>query len=131
MPFRARYHQSWNSLRVCSIFARYSESLASHQAAAHQLTLSPEYVPEYVLALYPISLERAAALHQLALDEEYSLECAQAAWEDESTRIEEEWKKGQEKVRDRMLEGIEERRKRAREDKDGEPSIAGALLPSH
>jgi hypothetical protein len=95
------------------------------QITAQQLAVSPHTVSEYALALYPTSLERAAGLHQLALDEEYALECAQAAWEEESARIEEEWKRGQERIRDRMLEGIEERRKRAREDKDGEPSIAG------
>lgn len=64
-------------------------------------------------------------LHQLALDEEYALECAHLSWEEERARVEEEWRKGRERIRDRMLEGIEDRRKRAREDKDGEGTVAG------
>ncbi|KAF8517920.1 hypothetical protein BU17DRAFT_91348 [Hysterangium stoloniferum] len=110
--------------------SRFNEALASHQQASHQLSVAPHLFPEYVLALYPISLERAARLHQLVLDEEYALECAHAAWEEERARVEEEWRKGRERIRDRMLEGIEERRKRAREDKDGEGTVADAAMDS-
>ena len=109
--------------------SRYSESLAAHQQAAHQLSTVPHIHPQYTLALYPTSLERAALLHQLALDEEYALECAHLAWEEERARVEEEWRRGRERIRDRMLEGIEDRRKRAREDKDGEGTVAGQQRP--
>ena len=110
---------------LCSLSTRFNEAAGHHLQVAHQLTVAPHLVPEYILQLYPTSLERAAALHQLALDEEYALQCAYAAWEEERERIEEEWKKGRERIRDRMLEGIEERRKRAREDKDNDGAVAG------
>lgn len=93
-----------------------------------QLAIAPQLVPEYTLALYPISLERAATLNQIALDEEYAIECVRAAWEEERTKVEDEWNKGRDRIRDRMLEGIEERRKRAREDKDSEGNIGGGCF---
>ncbi|KIJ55205.1 hypothetical protein M422DRAFT_23819 [Sphaerobolus stellatus SS14] len=110
------------------LLTRCTEAVNNHQEAARQLTAAPHLVPEYILRLYPTSLERAAALHQLALDEDYALQCAYAAWEEEKERIEEEWRKGRERIRDRMLEGIEERRKRAREDKDNEGAVADASV---
>ena len=56
--------------------------------------------------------------------------CRNAQWHvvtrsEERERVEEEWKRGRERIRERMLEGIEERRRRAREEKDGEGTVAG------
>ncbi|KAF8579908.1 hypothetical protein K439DRAFT_1637481 [Ramaria rubella] len=110
--------------------SRYTDAVATHQQVSHQLAIAPHAHAEYTLALYPTSLERAAMLHQLALGEGYALECAHLAWEEEHARVEEEWRKGRERIRDRMLEGIEDRRKRAREDKDGEGTIIDANLDS-
>ena len=65
-------------------------------------------------------MERSALLAQIAFEEDYALESVRVAWEEEKERIEDEFRKGQEKIRDRLLEGIEERRRKAREEKDGE-----------
>ena len=73
-----------------------------------------------MLRLYPLSLERSARLAQLASEEKYAHEAVNTAYEEESNRVEEEWRKGRDRVRERLLEGIEERRRRAREEKDGE-----------
>lgn len=95
------------------------------QALAVRLTTHPENVPAYQLRLYPLSLERSALLASSVFQERYALECVQTAYEEERERVEDEWRRGRERIRERLLEGIEERRRRAREDKDGEGTGAG------
>ena len=77
----------------------------------------------YALRLFPLTIERSAILTQLDMQERYAVECTQMAYDEERDRVEEEWKRGRERVRERLLEGIEERRRRAREDKDGEGTV--------
>lgn len=81
----------------------------------------------YKLRLYPLSLERSALLAQLEFEERHQIECAETAYNEERDRVEEEWKRGRERVRERLLEGIEERRRRAREEKDGEGTSGGVF----
>jgi hypothetical protein len=90
-----------------------------------QLAARPETLPSYTLRLYPLSIERSALLAQLAVEERNSLESAEAAYELERERVEEEWKRGRDRIRERLLEGIEERRRRARDEKDGEGTVSG------
>jgi hypothetical protein len=94
-----------------------------------QLAARPETLPSYSLRLYPLSLERSALLAQLEVEERNSLESAAAAYDLERERVEEEWKRGRDRIRERLLEGIEERRRRARDEKDGEGTVSGALGP--
>ena len=82
----------------------------------------------FKLRLLPLSLERSALLAQFEAEERYAIECAQIAYDEERERVEEEWKKGRQRVRERLLEGIEERRRRAREEKDGEGTVGGWFL---
>ena len=42
--------------------------------------------------------------------------------------MEEEWRKGRERVRERFNDGIEERRRRAREEKDGDRTFGWLVL---
>ena len=79
----------------------------------------------FKLRLFPLSLERSAQLAQFEVEERYAIECAQIAYDEEKERVEEEWKKGRQRVRERLLEGIEERRRRAREEKEGEGTVGG------
>jgi hypothetical protein len=90
-----------------------------------QLAARPETLPSYSLRLYPLSIERSALLAQLTVEERNSLESAESAYELERERVEEEWKRGRDRIRERLLEGIEERRRRARDEKDGEGTISG------
>lgn len=62
----------------------------------------------------------------LAVEERHARDGIETAYNEERARVEEEWKKGRERVRDRLLEGIEQRRRRAREEKDGD-GTAGAF----
>ncbi|KAJ3499272.1 hypothetical protein NLJ89_g10115 [Agrocybe chaxingu] len=73
----------------------FTESISALHNAAHILSTRPEMSAYFNLRLYPLSLERSALLAQLESEE----------------RVE----KGRDRVRERLLEGIEERRKRARE----------------
>ena len=79
----------------------------------------------FKLRLFPLTLERSAQLAQFEAEERYAIECAQIAYDEERERVEEEWKKGRQRVRERLLEGIEERRRRAREEKEGEGTVGG------
>jgi hypothetical protein len=79
----------------------------------------------YLLQMYPVTLERSARLNMAMLDYEASLLRAEQAYVDETTRVEEEWTTGKARVRERLLEGIEERRRKAREEKDGDGVSGG------
>ncbi|KAH7106034.1 hypothetical protein BKA62DRAFT_688663 [Auriculariales sp. MPI-PUGE-AT-0066] len=98
-----------------------------------QLFADPGGHPEFVMRLLPHSIERTALLNQINYDEAYGLENARMAWEEERERVDTEWRKGVERIKERLLEGIEERRRRAREEKEGEgvvdSSLDGAARP--
>ncbi|KAG6844533.1 hypothetical protein H0H87_006117 [Tephrocybe sp. NHM501043] len=94
---------------------------------AEALYRDPESVPLFNLRLLPLTIERGALLAQAECEERHGIKRAQHAYDEECEHIEEEWRKGRERVRERLLEGIEERKRRAREEKEGEgPSDATA-----
>jgi hypothetical protein len=95
-----------------------------------QLSSRPESSSLYNLRLYPLSLERSALLAQCEGEERRGLECVDVAYDEEKLRVEEECRIGRMRVRERLLEGLEERRKKAREEKEGEgTSGAPYLIP--
>ncbi|QRW17024.1 Sds3-like protein [Rhizoctonia solani] len=99
------------------------------RANAHQLYTSPNIHPEFSLRLYPISLERTANLNRIEAAEQAGVARAEAAYEEEQDKIEEEWRRQKDRLRERMLEAIEERRRKAREEKDGEGAGESILDP--
>lgn len=103
----------------------FAENISALHSSAIQLASRPETHPLYNLRLYPLSLERAALLKELALEKKLSLQTIHTAYEEERERVEDEWRKGRDRVRERLLEGIEERRRRAREEKEGEGAVNG------
>ncbi|KAI6167306.1 hypothetical protein EDD17DRAFT_1539785 [Pisolithus thermaeus] len=110
-------------IRMMRSGRHFAENISALHSAAIQLASRPETYPLYNLRLYPLSLERSALLAQLDLEAKHSLHTAQTAYEEERERVEEEWRKGRDRVRERLLEGIEERRRRAREEKEGEGAV--------
>ena len=102
-----------------------SETIASLHATASQLLADPGAVPLYNIRLYSYSLERSALLAQFVVETKHALELVRIAYEEERERIEDEWKKGHERIRERLMEGIEERRRKAREEKEGEGTVVG------
>ncbi|KDR81402.1 hypothetical protein GALMADRAFT_239279 [Galerina marginata CBS 339.88] len=109
----------------------FTESISALHNSAHILSTRPEMSDHYLLRLYPLSIERSSLTAQLEFEERYAIECAQVAYDEERERVEEEWRRGRERVRERLLEGIEERRRRAREEKEGEGIVGDAALDSH
>ena len=93
-----------------------------------QLATRPEMHPLYNLRLLPLTIERSALLAQVEWEERYEIECAETAYDEERRRVDEEWKRGQTRLRERLVEGIEERRRRAREEKEGEGTGAGQFI---
>lgn len=108
----------------------YAESIAVLANAGVQISTRPETSPAYNLRLYPLTIERSALLTQITMDEKRELEMIETAYEEERDRVEEEWKRGRDMIRKRLLEGIEERRRRAREEKDGEGNVGDVNLDS-
>ncbi|KAF8074599.1 hypothetical protein FPV67DRAFT_1725572 [Lyophyllum atratum] len=106
----------------------YHETTSALLATAHQLSTRPETLSLYTLRLMPLALERGALLAEAECQERHGMDCAQTAYDEERERVEEEWRRGRERVRERLLEGVEERRRRAREEKEGE-GTAGAPPP--
>ena len=106
----------------------YTEAISTLHSTALQLAAQPEKLPAYQLRLYSLSLERSALLAQADVEEKYALDTAQAAYEFERERIEEEWKRGRNRIRERMLEGVEDRRRRARDDKDADGVVGGGAF---
>lgn len=94
-------------------------------ATSFQLSAHPETSSLYALRLYPLSLERSALLAQYASEEQRSLLNVDVVYEEEKMRIEEECRVGRTRVRERLMEGLEERRKKAREEKEGEGTNGG------
>lgn len=112
-------------LTLFSSGRHHHETIAALHATAHQLSTRPETLALYTLRLLPLTYERGALLAQAECEERHGIECAQTAYDEERERVEEEWRKGRERVRERLLEGIEERRRRAREEKEGEGTSGG------
>ncbi|KAJ7129316.1 hypothetical protein C8R44DRAFT_614512 [Mycena epipterygia] len=106
----------------------YNETVSALQRTALQLSTRPETLPLYELRLLPLSLERSALLVQLETEEKHALDCAHLAYEEERQRVEDEWRRGRDRVRERLLEGIEERRRRAREEKEGEGTVGDSSM---
>ncbi len=103
----------------------YAETISDLHSISIQLSTRPETLGAYNLRLYPLSLERGALLSSSAFQERHALQAVQTAYDEERERVEEEWRRGRERIRERMLEGIEERRRRAREEKEGEGTVVG------
>ncbi|KAJ6466706.1 hypothetical protein C8R47DRAFT_1025100 [Mycena vitilis] len=106
----------------------YNETVSALQRTALQLSTRPETLPLYELRLLPLTLERSALLVQLEIEEKHAMDCAHMAYEEERQRVEDEWRRGRDRVRERLLEGIEERRRRAREEKEGEGTVGDASM---
>ena len=62
------------------------------------------------------------------MEERHALECVHVAYDEEKERVDEEWGKGRERVRERLNEGIEKRWRRAREENHGDGTFGRLVL---
>ncbi|CDZ98070.1 Sds3-like [Phaffia rhodozyma] len=94
----------------------------THQSLSHlasSLLPLPPTSQSYLLSLYLLTLERDALLSQVEMHHEYRLESSRRLFELEKDRLEEEYRKAKEGAKNLLLDKVEERRKRLREEKDG------------
>lgn len=105
--------------------------MKSSLSTALQLSARPDSHPLYMLRLYPLSLERSALLAQCESEERRGGAIVEVAYDEEVRRVEEECAAGKVRVRERLLEGLEERRKKAREEKEGEGTSGGMCSCSY
>ena len=109
----------------------YTSGLNSLAAVSRRLHQSPSTAPFYAIRLYPIALERAALLDAITFESQYALDSVQNLWRAEVNQVEEEFRKSKTRLRERIMEGLEERRRRAREEKEGDGTvIVGESLPA-
>lgn len=101
----------------------YTSGLNSLAAVSRRLHQSPSTAPFYAIRLYPIALERAALLDAITFESQYALDSVQNLWRAEVNQVEEEFRKSKTRLRERIMEGLEERRRRAREEKEGDGSV--------
>ncbi|KAF8327793.1 uncharacterized protein EI90DRAFT_3067026 [Cantharellus anzutake] len=101
----------------------YTSGLNSLANLSRRLHQSPSTSPFYAIRLYPIALERAALLDAISLESQYALDSIQNLWRAEVNQIEEEFRRSKTRLRERVMEGLEERRRRAREEKDGDGTV--------
>ena len=102
-----------------------TDRMKASLSTALQLSARPDSHPLYMLRLYPLSLERSALLAQCESEERRGRNIVEVAYEEEIRRVEEECAAGKVRVREMLLEGLEERRKKAREEKEGEGTSGG------
>ncbi|KAG8993916.1 hypothetical protein FRB94_013064 [Tulasnella sp. JGI-2019a] len=105
---------------------QYAETRERLSVTTRILLANPSDSRAYALQLYPHSLERAAMLSEIELREEWAVESARSFLAEERSKAEEEWKRGKERIRERLLEGLEERRKKAREEMASDGQLADA-----
>ncbi|KAJ9124925.1 hypothetical protein QFC24_002854 [Naganishia onofrii] len=78
--------------------------------------------------MYMLSLERDAWLDSIDTQYEYKLSSARKLYQVERQKIEDEYKKSRDLVRQRLLDGLEERRRKIREDKETVNDIVADTL---
>ena len=98
----------------------YAETISRLKQSAEALAYSPETNDQFAMRLYRLNLEWRALQSQIQYEVEHEAKCTWRAYDEEVKRVEEECRTGRELVRERLLKGIEERRRKAREEKDGE-----------
>lgn len=79
----------------------------------------------YLFSLHRMSLERANQLLATRLFHLHQTQVARKLYDAEVERIEDEYEAASKSVVDRLLEGVEERRRRLTEEKDGEGTTLG------
>jgi hypothetical protein len=105
---------------VISLGRSYAETISRFKQNAEALAYTPETNDQFAMRLYRLNVEWRALQTQIHFEDEHEAKCTWRAYDEEVKRVEEECRTGRELVRERLLKGIEERRRKAREEKDGE-----------
>lgn len=84
----------------------------------------------YLFSLHRLSMERAHQQLAIRLFHAHQLASAKRLYDAEVERIEDEYEAATKGVVERLVDGVEERRKRLLEEKEGEGVTIGAFTPS-
>ncbi|ORX39331.1 hypothetical protein BD324DRAFT_619272 [Kockovaella imperatae] len=88
----------------------------------------PPTSSQYYLRLYPRTVERDALLESAEVDYQYKAGQAKRMYESERETIERQYWDARDQVRQRLLQAIEERRRKLREEKEGGDVVSETLL---
>lgn len=107
----------------------YIETHHSLSQLASSLLPLPPTSQSYLLSLYTLTLERDALLSQAQMHADYRMQSCERQHELEKEQLEGEFGKARNGVKSTLLERIEERRKRLREERDA-VDVVGQFLTS-
>lgn len=114
------HDESWRT-RDEKFSQLYKDYHNENSAVNHQ----PPTAAQYLLRMYPVSIERDALLEATEIDYQYKKGQAQRAYEAERETIEGMYWDARDQVKARLLASIEERRRKLREEKEGGDVISG------
>lgn len=107
----------------------YIDTHHSLSQLASSLLPLPPTSQSYLLSLYTLTLERDALLSQAELHADYRLQSCERQFELEKEQLDTEYQKARNGVKATLLDRIEERRRRCRDERDA-LDVVGQSLPS-
>jgi hypothetical protein len=104
---------------------KFSQLYKEYHNESAAVNSQPPSSSQYLLRIYPVTIERDALLEATEIDYQYKKGQAQRAYEAEREAIEASYWDARDQVRVRLLGAIEERRRKLREEKEGGDVITG------
>lgn len=99
----------------------YTDTISRSKENPDSLTCHPEWNETFAMRFYQLNIEWRALIAQIRSEGVHEHKCLCETYDAEIKNVEEEeYRTGRDLVRDRLLKGIEERRRKAREEEDGE-----------
>jgi hypothetical protein len=109
----------------------YIDTHHSLSQLASSLLPLPPTSQSYLLSLYTLTLERDALLSQAEMHADYRQQSCERQYELEKEQLENEYVKARNGVKATLLDRIEERRKRCREERDALDVVGESSSPQH
>lgn len=104
---------------------RFSQLYRDYHNENKTVNVQPPTSTQYLLRLYPKTLERDALLEAMEVEYQSKVDQGRMAYEGERAQIEAQYWEARDQVRQRLLGAIEERRRKLREEKEGGDVITG------
>jgi hypothetical protein len=106
---------------------KFSQLYKEYHNESAAVNSQPPSSAQYLLRIYPVTIERDALLEATEIDYQYKKGQAGRAYEAERESIEASYWEARDAVKSRLLGSIEERRRKLREEKEGGDVITGTL----
>ncbi|KAF8316533.1 hypothetical protein DL93DRAFT_2077738 [Clavulina sp. PMI_390] len=97
-----------------------AEAISALNGIVQQLQHNPSENSAFVARFYPTTIERGAILNAIEHSEQHASLTIEMLFNHEMKQIEDDFEKSRARLKERVMEGLEERRRRAREEKEGE-----------